>query len=143
MDHLIDQLPMRPPFRFVTELVDREPGKWARGRVCFWQAISDLERDAFVPPELLIEAAAQVGLLISLDGAEPDPGARHMLAAVDRFEWSRPVRAAEVCEVETRSTLQRGAWETQESTITVDGEQVAAGQLTGFSQPGNTLEKER
>ncbi|MDF2629261.1 MAG: fabZ [Symbiobacteriaceae bacterium] len=128
---------MRPPFRFVSELVDREPGKWARGRVCFWQAISDLEKEALVPPELLIEAAAQVGLLINLAEAAPDPEARHMLAAVDRFEWSRPVRAAEVCEIETRATLQRGGWETQEATITVGGEAVASGRLIGFSQSGN------
>lgn len=135
---MIDQLPQKPPFRFVSELVDREPGKWARGRICFWQAITDLERDAFVPPELLIEAAAQVGLLINLPELQQPDGARHMLAAVDRFEWTRPVRGAEVCEIETRTTMQRGAWETQETVITVDGEQVASGQLIGFSQSSDT-----
>jgi hypothetical protein len=130
---MLDLLPMHPPFRFVSDLVERQPGNWARAHVCFERLIPGLGPDDLVPPELLIEAAAQVGLLVDLPERPLHDGTRQMLAAVDRFEWTRPVRAADLCEVSTRTTLQRGAWETQETTIRVNDEQVASGLLIGYA----------
>lgn len=125
----IDQLPHREPFRFVTRVIDVQPGKSATAT---WSlsGSEDFFRGHFpgrpiVPGLLIAEALAQVSGLAGPSDA-PKEG---KLAHVDvRFERA----VVPPVEIELRATLTRmmGALQLCDVEARVGGEIVARGSLT-------------
>jgi 3-hydroxymyristoyl/3-hydroxydecanoyl-(acyl carrier protein) dehydratase len=136
MQHLLERLPQQPPFRFVTQLIELDPGRRAVGLVRFGAQIDSLGPTALLPPELLLEAAAQVGLLIGDDG--PSTEQLDLLAEVPRFTWERPITGADPCLIAVTTTLKRGPWVRQAVEVRVDGSLVGYGALTGCTVPLST-----
>lgn len=131
MQELLDRLPQQPPFRFVTELIELDPGRRAVGLVQFDGQVDSLGPDSLVPPELLLEAAAQVGLLVG----EQHQDQLELLAEVPRFTWERPIRGADPCLITVTTILQRGPWVRQSVEVRVDETLVGYGALTGCAVP--------
>lgn len=105
----IDRLPHRPPFRFLSTVVELHPGRagsgvWAvRGDEPFFQG--HFPGDPVVPGVLIAEALAQLSGLVGFHGAGPNGPARggRLVHADVRFD--APVVPA--AEIELRSSLVR------------------------------------
>jgi 3-hydroxyacyl-[acyl-carrier-protein] dehydratase len=92
-------LPHRPPFLFVDEVVEIEPGRRVMGR---WTPGADVPTvDAGlglqVPPALVVESVAQLGAYGALLGA-PEGGVP-LFARLDRARFRRPVRLGATVEL--------------------------------------------
>ncbi len=100
-------LPHRPPFLFVDELVDVEPGRSARGR---WRPSAEEPFFAghfpgrpTLPGVLMVEAIAQLGAIAVLS----DPrfaGRLPLFGGVDRARFRRQVGPGELLDLEIEMT---------------------------------------
>jgi len=134
----LDLLPHRPPFRFVSRLVNLIPGQSAEG---VW-VVSGKEEffaghfpgNPLVPGVLLAEALAQLSGLVGVGSAAPTQG---KLAQVDvRFDHA----VSPPAEIVLRSTLSRHMGQLQQFEVMASvGEMtVARGSLTLNLTPGNS-----
>jgi 3-hydroxyacyl-[acyl-carrier-protein] dehydratase len=130
-------LPHRPPFLWIDHVVEVDPG-----RRCV--ASKYIEPDApvfaghfpgdpILPGVLLIECAAQTaGVMLGAGGREQ--GGEKRLAAVNQFKFLEPVRPGSTVQVETRTLVEQEGMALVSASITVQGRQVAMGQLTVVSR---------
>jgi 3-hydroxyacyl-[acyl-carrier-protein] dehydratase len=130
---LLDRLPHRPPFRFLSEVVELEPGRagqalWVvRGDEPFFQG--HFPGDPVVPGVLIAEALAQLSGLVGLH-REPTngPAPRGRLAHTDlRFDAG----VVPPAEIRLRSSLVRslGSLVQFEVSASVGERPVARGSL--------------
>ena len=129
-------LPHRAPFLWIDRVLSLEPGascvasKWIDPEAPFFAG--HFPGDPILPGVFLIEAAAQTaGVMMGAQGAL---GETKRLAAVNQFKFLRPVRPGTTLEIETRLLVEREGMALVSAELTVEGEVVAAGQLTVVSR---------
>ncbi|MCL6581387.1 MAG: 3-hydroxyacyl-ACP dehydratase FabZ [Firmicutes bacterium] len=128
----VDLLPHRPPFLFVDEILELDPGRRA---VACWRPSPDAEwvpahfpGHPLVPGVLLVEALAQSGALAVL----ADPAKRGMLpvfAGLDRVRFRRPVRPGETVHLEVELLQARRTAGRGRGVARVGGETAVEGEL--------------
>jgi 3-hydroxyacyl-[acyl-carrier-protein] dehydratase len=117
-----DVLPHRPPFLFVDEVVEIEPGRRVAGRWTPAEEVPTVDAGLGpqIPPALVIESIAQLGaygaLLWAPDGGVP------LFARLDRARFRQPVRPDSVIDlvVEVDRLTRRSGH--GHGTATVDGD---------------------
>ena len=125
-------LPHRPPFLFVDEIVDLQPGRSATGR---WQLTGD---EAFfaghcpgrptLPGVLIVEAIAQLGA-IALLADEAYAGKLPLFGGIDKARFRRQVGPGDVLDLEVEldhMSLRAGKGH---GTAAVGGQQACAASL--------------
>lgn len=131
---ILDRLPHRAPFRFVTALTTVDPGVSATAR---WELGGDesffvghFPGAPIVPGVLLTEALAQTAGLVLAADEDPGaaPGGGRLASANVRFRASVPPPAT--VELVARRGAGSGGIETFEVTARVGGNVVAEGSLT-------------
>jgi 3-hydroxyacyl-[acyl-carrier-protein] dehydratase len=126
-------IPHRPPFRFVDEIVELEPGVRAVGRFQVtgeeWFLTGHFPGNPIVPGVIMTEAAAQTAAVCAL--THPDhQGKFGVFAAIDGLRFSRIVRPGDVLEMEIVVDRLRGRLGRVNATIRVGGEPAVSGVLT-------------
>ncbi len=128
-----DLLPHRPPFVWVEEILEIEPGVRcvAAKRVDPADPVfaGHFPGNPLLPGVLVIEAAAQAaGLMLAAASAGP-PGPM-VLAAVEHFKFKRPVRPGDLMEIETRLLTEVPGMAAVSVVVRVGTAVVASGQLS-------------
>lgn len=140
LDHLIQRLPHRPPFRFVDAVDACAPGRSVAAR---WGITGDeawlsghFPGNPVVPGVLQVEALAQAGALAVLTD-EAHVGRLPLLGGVEDVRFRRLVRPGDevVLTVELERLSRRGGW--GRGRATVDGEETAAGRIFFLLAPGD------
>jgi 3-hydroxyacyl-[acyl-carrier-protein] dehydratase len=130
MDGILRELPHRPPFRFVDELVALEPGVAAQGLKTFPATepffAGHFPGDPIVPGVILTEALAQLSGLVA---AAAEPGARFLLASIRQMKFLRAVRPDESIQLAARSAGALGPLLRFEVRAEVAGALAAEGEL--------------
>lgn len=95
-------IPHRPPFRFVDEIVELEPGVRAVGRLQVtgeeWFLQGHFPGNPIVPGVIMVEACAQVAAVCAL--THPDhQGKFGVFAAIDDTRFTRIVRPGDVLDL--------------------------------------------
>ena len=95
-------IPHRPPFRFVDEIVELEPGVRAVGRLRItgeeWYLQGHFPGNPIVPGVIMVEACAQVAAVCAL--THPDhQGKFGVFAAIDETRFTRIVRPGDVLDM--------------------------------------------
>ena len=98
-------IPHRPPFRFVDEIVELEPGVRAVGRLAItgeeWYLPGHFPGNPIVPGVIMVEACAQVAAVCAL--THPDhQGKFGVFAAIDETRFTRIVRPGDVLDIDDR-----------------------------------------
>jgi 3-hydroxyacyl-[acyl-carrier-protein] dehydratase len=120
-----DVLAHRPPFLFVDEVTDLEPGQRARGR---WHLTGD---EAFfgghfpgrptLPGVLMVEALAQLGGIAVLSDAR-FAGRLPLFGGIDKARFRRQVLPGDVLDLEVTLGRLSARAGTGTGTASVDGE---------------------
>lgn len=119
-----DLIPHRPPFLFVDEVLELEPGASARAR---WRLPPDapflaghFPGNPILPGVVIVEALAQTGALAAM--ADPaNRGKLALFAGIDRVRFRRVVRPGETLELHTELTRRTGPVGEGRGTATVAG----------------------
>jgi 3-hydroxyacyl-[acyl-carrier-protein] dehydratase len=129
-------IPHRPPFLWVDRVEELEPGVRCVA-VKFVDPAEPIFAGHFpaqpiLPGVLLIEAVAQTAAVMLGSAAQ---GARKLalLAAVNRFKFLKPVTPGRELRIETKKLTDAGKMAYIAGTVYVDGEMVAAGELSVVS----------
>ena len=125
-------LPHRPPFLFVDEIVEVDPGRFARGR---WHLRGD---EAFftghfsgrptLPGVLMVEAIAQVGAVGVLCD-ERFAGKLPLFGGIDRARFRRQVTPGETLDLEMEVTRMSARAGRGRGSASVDGETACEAEL--------------
>lgn len=126
-------IPHRPPFRFVDEIHELEPGVRASGRHVVpadaWYLTGHFPGNPIVPGVIMVEAAAQVGAVCAL--THPDYARRFgVFAAIDEVRFTRIVRPGDVLELAVEVERVRGRIAQARAVIRVGSDRAVAGKLT-------------
>lgn len=139
-----DLLPHRPPFVWVDEIREIEPGVRcvAAKRVDPADPVfaGHFPGNPLLPGVLVIEAAAQAAGLMLAAAGEGAP-ALMVLAAVEHFKFKRPVRPGDLMEIETQLLAQVPGMAAVSAVVRVGTAVVASGQLSLASR-GQVVNKQ-
>jgi 3-hydroxyacyl-[acyl-carrier-protein] dehydratase len=119
-----DLLPHRPPFLFVDEVVELEPGQWARGR---WKLTGDENFFAghfpgrpTLPGVLMVESLAQLGGIAVLADSR-FTGRLPLFGGIDKARFRRQVAPGDVLDLEVHLGRLSSRAGTGHGRATVDG----------------------
>lgn len=143
---ILERLPHRPPFRFISECLELVPGERARAT---WSVSGDesffnghFPGHPIVPGVLIGEALAQVSGLVAFGGevhsreSDDQPSARSGRLAHLDLRWSRVVEPPALVTLESKAIRIFGPLRQFEVSASVDGTLVARGSLTlSFHEP--------
>ena len=126
-------IPHRPPFRFVDEIVELEPGGRAVGRLLItgqeWYLQGHFPGNPIVPGVIMVEACAQVAAVCAL--THPDhQGKFGVFAAIDETRFTRIVRPGDVLDMTIVMERLRMRLGRCSATIAVGGEPAVKATLT-------------
>ncbi len=126
-------IPHRPPFRFVDEIVELEPGVRAVGRLAItgeeWFLPGHFPGNPIVPGVIMVEACAQVAAVCAL--THPDhQGKFGVFAAIDDTRFTRIVRPGDVLDMTIVMERLRMRLGRCSAAIAVDGEPAVKATLT-------------
>ena len=126
-------LPHRYPFLLIDQVLDFQPGQWAKARKAvtinepFFQG--HFPQQAVMPGVLILEALAQTGAVALL--SEPGQAGRIALfGGVKNARFKTVVRPGDVLELECRLTKRRGPVGFGEAVATVDGKVACRAELS-------------
>ncbi|MEW6366662.1 MAG: 3-hydroxyacyl-ACP dehydratase FabZ [Acidobacteriota bacterium] len=134
-NEILSLIPHRPPFLWIDRVVEVEPGKR-----CVALKYIDPDEQFFaghfpgrsvLPGVFLIEAAAQTAAVLQAAGrAEGAAAGDHLLVAVNRFKFLKPVAPGSELTIEVRLTAASSPMACIDAVIRVSGEVVAKGELS-------------
>ena len=132
---IVDLLPHRAPMRLVEEIVELEPGAFARGRRVAaagdWYFRGHFPDDPVVPAIVLMELLAQTGGIAACSGAEAAARSPQLrVAAFAAFKFPGAARPGAVLEAAARVVGRMGGMIKIEGDVTADGVRVAIGGVT-------------
>ena len=126
-------LPHRYPFLLIDQVLDFQPGQWAKARKAvtinepFFQG--HFPQQAVMPGVLILEALAQTGAVALL--SEPGQAGRIALfGGVKNARFKTVVRPGDMLELECRLTKRRGPVGFGEAVATVDGKVACRAELS-------------
>jgi 3-hydroxyacyl-[acyl-carrier-protein] dehydratase len=127
-------IPHRPPFLFIDRVSELEPG----ARCVAWMSLAP-ESAVFaghfpgrpiLPGVLIIEAVGQTAAVMMAASAPQGTVGNALLAAVNRFKFSKPVTPGQDVRIETTKLTQVGSMAYISGTVFVDETIVASGELS-------------
>ena len=135
-DQIENLIPHRPPFLWIDEIAELEPGE----RCVAFKYVDPAEpffpghfpAQPILPGIFLIEAVAQTSGVM-LGSASSKPEGIPKLAAVNRFKFLKVVGPGSKLRIETRKLTEAGSMACVEATVRVGDEIVARGELTVVS----------
>jgi len=138
-DEILSLIPHRPPFLWIDRVTEVEPGK----RCVALKYLDPDERffaghfpdKPVLPGVFLIEAAAQTAAVLQACSrpAAGEPHAAsgdHLLVAVNRFKFLKPVTPGSELVIEVRLTAVSSPMACVDAVLRVGGEVVAKGELS-------------
>ena len=133
INQIMATIPHRYPFLLVDRMIDVEPGKRAIGiknvSANEWFFQGHFPGNPIMPGVLIIEALAQVGAVAALS-APSSQGKLGLFAGIDKVRFRRQVRPGDQLHLDVTLDRVRQSIGKATAVATVDGETVAAGQLT-------------
>lgn len=134
---VLDRLPHRPPFRFVTSMVELSPGVSGHAQ---WQVSGDEDffrghfpGEPLVPGVLIGEALAQLSGLVGLHTQGNSGGGR--LVQID-VRFDHPVQPPATIDLFASMTRELGSLRQFDVSASFSGKRVARGSLTLAETPG-------
>lgn len=144
-DQILNIIPHRVPFLWIDRVVELEVGS----RCVALKFIDPAEAffaghfpgNAILPGVIIIEAAAQTAAVMLGSagehlypiGKEPARDPTHLLAAVNRFKFLKPVKPGCELRIETKKINELGSMAYVEAKAWIGNEEVARGELAVVS----------
>jgi 3-hydroxyacyl-[acyl-carrier-protein] dehydratase len=132
-NHLL-RLPHRPPFVFVREILNCEPGKSSECATTFDandpMFVGHFPGNPLVPGVILTEALAQAAGIAGASGVkEGETAPRFLLSAIRQMKFARAIRPNERIILRAEKTGQMGELWQFAVSASVDSREVASGQI--------------
>jgi len=126
---ITDILPHRPPFLFVDQVTDVEPGKWAKGykNICAdeWYFSGHFPNKPIMPGVLIAEAMAQLGACAVYDPNAKTPRGTTLLINMKEAHFSQAVMPGDRLDLFFTVLSHRGPYLKGKTEAKVRGKQVA------------------